>query len=322
MKEAHKLVCERFPDRPGQVTVAYTVGGHILRGVRVDAVPDAACLCPETGPICEAARLRDPITALVTVAWNGPGAPIVVLTPCGICIERLLLHTHPEAEIATYDRFAEKGCVVKGYRDLMPRHPALPQREDHHQQGMRPIAAPLRRLADSAGIALLKQHFVDVFCEAMKGVPDGLIATRSQREPSPYARWNGLESATFRQIGPAFARATERLVEMFIEQARTELGELECNSDDCYNISLGRLTLVNVFSNLLQVVERGRPARYELPFEPYDPALLKHGRPMHEVIDAATTSERSDPQALLRHLAKLLRSRAPGGVIDYLRQRR
>jgi cytidine deaminase len=57
-------------------------------GVWVEAAVDSACLCAETGPICEAHLARDPIVAIACVAYIA-GEPIRVLPACGVCQERL-----------------------------------------------------------------------------------------------------------------------------------------------------------------------------------------------------------------------------------------
>ena len=46
-------------------------------------------MCHETGAICEAHRLNVPITASVCVSHEDKDAPFLILTPCGVCQERL-----------------------------------------------------------------------------------------------------------------------------------------------------------------------------------------------------------------------------------------
>lgn len=78
----------RSADGEGVAAAARTRAGSQLTGVWIDAMVDSACLCAETGPVCEAQRTKDPIVASVCVRWTEPTGP-VVLPPCGICQERL-----------------------------------------------------------------------------------------------------------------------------------------------------------------------------------------------------------------------------------------
>src|SRR5690554_2882573 len=79
------------PDRDGWAGAAalYTSNGAILTSVFVDALNAAASLCCETGAIAEAHKLNLAITASVCVSRERPDSPFVILTPCGICQERL-----------------------------------------------------------------------------------------------------------------------------------------------------------------------------------------------------------------------------------------
>lgn len=79
------------PDSDGWAGAAamYATDGRILTSVFVDSPNDAANLCCETGAIAEAHKLQLGIVASVCVSRERPDAPFVILTPCGICQERL-----------------------------------------------------------------------------------------------------------------------------------------------------------------------------------------------------------------------------------------
>ena len=62
--------------------------GRVHVGVWVAAAVDSACLCAETGPICEAHLAHDPIVAIACVSYID-GEPTRVLAACGVCQERL-----------------------------------------------------------------------------------------------------------------------------------------------------------------------------------------------------------------------------------------
>ncbi|MBE9157063.1 cytidine deaminase [Nodosilinea sp. LEGE 06152] len=86
---AKQQALSRFPEGWSGAAAMYTETGRILTSVYVDALNEAACLCHETGAICEAHRLDERICASVCVSKEETVKPFVILTPCGICQERL-----------------------------------------------------------------------------------------------------------------------------------------------------------------------------------------------------------------------------------------
>ncbi len=82
---------ERYGSDKNETIVAgaYLENGQILFGICTDAPLSAACLCAETGTICEAQRLNLRLTASVCIIRENAGDAIKFLTPCGLCQERL-----------------------------------------------------------------------------------------------------------------------------------------------------------------------------------------------------------------------------------------
>ena len=80
---------ERWPDEEAGAAAVYTEGGRILTSVYVETPNSVVNLCHETGAICEAYKLNVPITASVCVSREDKDAPFIILTPCGVCQERL-----------------------------------------------------------------------------------------------------------------------------------------------------------------------------------------------------------------------------------------
>jgi cytidine deaminase len=66
----------------------YTHEGSLLTSTFVSPPNAGADLCYETGAICEAHKLGERVTASVCVALD-PKGNRYILTPCGICQERL-----------------------------------------------------------------------------------------------------------------------------------------------------------------------------------------------------------------------------------------
>ena len=79
----------RWPDEEAGAAAVYTTDGRILTSVYVETPNSVVNLCHETGAICEAHRLNVPIAASVCVTREDKDAPFLILTPCGVCQERL-----------------------------------------------------------------------------------------------------------------------------------------------------------------------------------------------------------------------------------------
>jgi cytidine deaminase len=79
----------RFPRGSGGAAALYTADGRILTSVCFDTPNESANLCHETGAICEANRLGLEVIASVCVSRESEAEPFLILSPCGICQERL-----------------------------------------------------------------------------------------------------------------------------------------------------------------------------------------------------------------------------------------
>src|SRR5690606_22038734 len=108
-KEIHSKRLYRGKDN--LVSAALTNTGKILTSVWVDAAVDGACLCCETGCICEAHKLGEKIVAILSLGGDGR-----VVSSCGICQERLASFGM-ETKIAIP---SENGHNFKSLRELRP----------------------------------------------------------------------------------------------------------------------------------------------------------------------------------------------------------
>lgn len=79
----------RFPTGYAGAAALATADGRVITSVCFECPNDAAQLCHETGAICEAYRLNAPVIASVCVSRGAPSEPFIILTPCGVCQERL-----------------------------------------------------------------------------------------------------------------------------------------------------------------------------------------------------------------------------------------
>lgn len=77
------------PDKAGGVAVLKIQNGEYLISVWDEEVNESAYLCAEVGAICEAHKLNQKVTHSLCVCRQNDGEKQKILTPCGICQERL-----------------------------------------------------------------------------------------------------------------------------------------------------------------------------------------------------------------------------------------
>jgi len=90
--ECRRLIATRFPDGSSRGAAAVLLeDGTILTGTSPDFVNGSTVLCHEAEPYCAAFRLDRQIVASVCLHRFQDGKH-VVLSPCGVCRERLAGH--------------------------------------------------------------------------------------------------------------------------------------------------------------------------------------------------------------------------------------
>lgn len=92
--------------------------GTILTGTAPEAVNPAVQVCHEIEPYCGAYRLDQRIAASICL-HRQPNGRTVVLSPCGVCRERLAVHG-PEVLVAVADRQDPTAIVWKPLKDVLP----------------------------------------------------------------------------------------------------------------------------------------------------------------------------------------------------------
>lgn len=88
-QSAIDLVEKRYPSGWGGAAAMYTEDGQILTSVAPDVINASTELCMETGAILEAHKLNTAITHTICIAREDESAGFKILTPCGVCQERL-----------------------------------------------------------------------------------------------------------------------------------------------------------------------------------------------------------------------------------------
>ena len=86
------LIDQRFPhDGHAGAAAMLLADGTVLTGTAPDAINPSVEVCHEIEPYCAAFRLGQPVAASVCL-HRQPGGRVVVLSPCGVCRERLAVH--------------------------------------------------------------------------------------------------------------------------------------------------------------------------------------------------------------------------------------
>ena len=104
-------------NKAGGVAVLRIETGDYLISVWDEEKNDSAYLCAETGAICEAHKLNKKVTHSLCVCRQKDDTPYEILSPCGICQERLFYFGKGvKCAISTKDN----SVVFKTLEELQP----------------------------------------------------------------------------------------------------------------------------------------------------------------------------------------------------------
>jgi cytidine deaminase len=113
------LINSRFADDEDRGAAAMLLAdGTILTGTSPDAINPSVEVCHEIEPYCGAFRLNQRVVASVCL-HRQPGGRTVVLSPCGVCRERLAVYG-PGVLVAVADRVDPTVVVWKALKDVLP----------------------------------------------------------------------------------------------------------------------------------------------------------------------------------------------------------
>ena len=119
---AISLVEKRYPNISGGAAAVRVSSGEILTSIAPDVKNDALSLCMEVGAYLEAHKLNEKVTHSLCIYREDKNSSFVVLSPCGICQERLV-HWGGNVKVAVSSQSNE--LVFKTLRELMPYHWSL-----------------------------------------------------------------------------------------------------------------------------------------------------------------------------------------------------
>ncbi|RAV22343.1 cytidine deaminase [Paenibacillus contaminans] len=113
------LIKSRYPTGWGGAAAICTENGQILTSVAPEVINASTELCIETGAILEAHKLNTKITHSLCVVRDKENAEFKILTPCGVCQERLFYWgSNVKAAIYTPDN----SLCFKTLSEIQPYH--------------------------------------------------------------------------------------------------------------------------------------------------------------------------------------------------------
>lgn len=114
-----ELINSRFPDGDHRGAAAMLLAdGTIRTGTAPDAINPSVEVCHEIEPYCAAFRLGQPVVASICL-HREPGGRTIVLSPCGVCRERLAVHG-PHVLVAVAKPGDATEIVWKELKDVLP----------------------------------------------------------------------------------------------------------------------------------------------------------------------------------------------------------
>ena len=116
---AKNLAQRRYPKGWGGSAALRTETGKILTSVQPDVKNESLNLCIEVGAMLEAHKLNEKVTHSLCIARTSENEPFIILTPCGICQERLV---HWGGDVMAAVTNPENRLLFKSIRELQPYH--------------------------------------------------------------------------------------------------------------------------------------------------------------------------------------------------------
>lgn len=88
-RRAAALIETRYPTGWGGAGIVHTSKGNYYTSVCIETANASAALCIETGAMLEAHKFNEKVTHCLCLVREDENSPYQVLSPCGICQERL-----------------------------------------------------------------------------------------------------------------------------------------------------------------------------------------------------------------------------------------
>ena len=118
-KAAVKQAKERYPKGWAGAAAIRLSSGKIITSVAPDIKNEALALCMEVGAYLEAHRQNLAVTHSLCVSRENESSEFQILSPCGICQERLV-YWGGDVLVAVSNK--ENQLIFKTIRELQPHH--------------------------------------------------------------------------------------------------------------------------------------------------------------------------------------------------------
>ena len=116
---AIKQAQDRYPTGWAGAAAIRLSSGEIITSVAPDIKNEALALCMEVGAYLEAHRQNLAVTHSICVSQENEKSDFQILSPCGICQERLV-HWGGDVLVAVSNKGNE--LIFKTIRELQPHH--------------------------------------------------------------------------------------------------------------------------------------------------------------------------------------------------------
>lgn len=116
---ATALAARRYPTGWAGAAAVRLATGEIVTSIAPDVDLDVLSLCMEVGGMLEAHKRDEPLTHSLCVVRESEKEPFRVLSPCGVCQERLRFWG---ADVLVAITNAENALVFRRLLDLQPHH--------------------------------------------------------------------------------------------------------------------------------------------------------------------------------------------------------
>ncbi|MCT4598289.1 MAG: cytidine deaminase [Vallitalea sp.] len=118
-KRVTSFLVERFPQGWGGAGIVHTAEGNYYISVALEVFNASVEICIETGAMIEATKYNEKITHCLCVVREDESSPFKVLSPCGICQERLR-YWGPEVKVGVTT--VDDNLKFVELRELQPYH--------------------------------------------------------------------------------------------------------------------------------------------------------------------------------------------------------
>ena len=116
---AVELAQKRYPLGWGGAAAVRVESGKILTSVAPDIKNESLGLCMEVGAYLEAHKLDEVVTHSLCVSRESEATEFIILTPCGVCQERLV---YWGGNVLAAITNPENKLIFKSIRELQPYH--------------------------------------------------------------------------------------------------------------------------------------------------------------------------------------------------------